>query len=246
MSLRPWSPLRALVAAALLCGWAGGASARPNLDAARIAELTDYRVLVFGDPIGNAMERGKAIGLFDATPEEVFRVATDFARWQEYLPRVKTSRVVQQNGRASLVALEAELPWPAGKRQVIARYLAEKLPGEIYRIRFEMVQGEMKQYVGSIYIEPWAPPGASLSTAPLKATVTYELVADPDVLATAATLNRMIKRSASGFVHALRQRINDLHKLGLLHPLPPTPPAPVAPPLAAPTTQMKARVETSR
>ena len=94
-----------------------------------------------------------------------------------------------------------------------------------------MVRGEMREYLGAIYIEPWNP-----GPYPSKTAITYELVADPDVLAASASqLNRSIRRSAGGFVHALRQRINDLHKLGYLKPVPPTQPArptaPIAPPL---------------
>jgi ribosome-associated toxin RatA of RatAB toxin-antitoxin module len=207
------------------------ALARPSLDPDRLAQLAQYEVLVFGDPHQRGLERGKAIGVIDATPEEVFRVATDYAKWKDYLPRVRGSRVVSASGRITIVELVAELPWPAGRREVVAQYTAERLPGEIYRIRFEMMHGEMREYVGSIYIEPWQP-----GPNPTKTAITYELVADPDVLAASLTqLNRSIRRSAGGFVHALRQRINDLHRLGYLRPLPPPPPArptaPLAPPL---------------
>jgi ribosome-associated toxin RatA of RatAB toxin-antitoxin module len=219
--LGPVLLLTALVAAPV-------AQARPSLDAARLAQLAQYDVLVFGDPHERGLERGKAIGVIDATPEEVFRVATDYAKWKDYLPRVRGSRVVSASGRITLVELVAELPFPAGRREVVAQYTAERLPGEIYRIRFEMVHGQMREYVGSIYIEPWQP-----GPNPTKTAITYELVADPDVLAASTTtLNRSIRRSAGGFVHALRQRINDLHRLGYLKPLPPAKPAHPTPPIA--------------
>jgi len=232
--------------AATLALHAAPAQARPSLDATRLAQLGQYEVLVFGDPHERGIERGKAIGVIDATPEEVFRVVSDYSKWKDYLPRVRGSRVVSASGRITLVELVAELPWPAGRREVIARYSAERLPGEIYRIRFEMVHGvgkdEMREYVGSIYIEPW-----TAGPSPTKTAITYEIVADPDVLAASmAQLNRSIRRSASGFVHALRQRINDLHKFGYLRPLPPTPPARPTAPLAAPLNprDLKASADT--
>jgi ribosome-associated toxin RatA of RatAB toxin-antitoxin module len=209
-----------------LCAAPSLASARPSLDASRLAELERWEVLVFSDPHGNGIDRGKAIGVFDATPEEVFRVVTDYARWQDYLPRVRTSSVVERDAVHTTVDLTAELPWPAGRSKITALYTHERLPGDIYRIKFGMLHGQMKQYLGQLYIEPWAPG---------RTAVTYEVVAEPDVLAPRSTINRSIKKSAAGFVHALRQRINDMHRLGYLHPIaPPAPPAEHSPLVGAP------------
>jgi ribosome-associated toxin RatA of RatAB toxin-antitoxin module len=214
------------------------ASAQPNLDSGRLAQLGRYEVLDFGDPTPSRIERGKAIGVFDATPEEVFRVVTDFGRWRQFLPRVRGSRVLSSLEGVSEVELDAELPWPAGQRRVVARYRSTRAAGEIYRVDFELVRGQMKTYLGRIYIEPWGS-----EARPTKCAVTYELVADPDVLAPRSVLNRFIRRSASGFVHALRQQVNELHRLGLLHPLQPEQPG--EPPLALPRDAMKAAVSPS-
>jgi hypothetical protein len=220
------------IAACLL--FAASAHARPTLDGERLTQLSRYEVLEFGDPFKNGIERGKAIGVIDATPEEVFRVATDYGKWREFMPRVRGSRVHEESRDQATVEITAELPWPAGRNVVTARYLHERLPGEIFRVRFDMLRGTMKQYLGSLYIEPWSP-GQSAKSA-----LTYELVAQPDVLAPRSSINRVVRRSASGFVHALRQRINQLHLLGLLHPLPP--PSPPRPPLALPDEHdLKAR-----
>jgi len=203
---------RLLLAAALpLLG--STAFARPSLDGEHLSQLGHYDVVVFSDPAGGGLERGKAIGVFDATPEEIFRVATDYDKWKDYLPKVSGSRIVGADGQSATVDMTADLPWPAGSTRVEARYTHEKLSGDIYRIRFDLQRGSMKQYLGSIYIEPWTADHA-------KASVTYELVAEPDILAPKGAINKLVRRSASGFVHALRQRINELHRLGFLHPLP--------------------------
>jgi hypothetical protein len=209
---------RVLLTAALL--FAAPAFARPTLDTGNLARLGRYDVLVFADPYANGLERGKAIGVFDATPEEVFRVACDYDKWKDYLPKVKASQVVDANRGQAVVEMTADLPWPAGSTRIQARYTQEKLAGDIYRIRFDLVRGSMKRYLGSIYIEPW-------TAGHDKTAVTYELVAEPDILAPKGAINKLVRRSAWGFVNALRQRINDLHKLGYLHPLqPPLPPLP--------------------
>ena len=203
---------RSLVGGALLaCALSTPATARPTLDVQRLGELSQYQVLTFNDPFKNGIERGKAIGVIDATPEEVFRVATDYGKYHDFMPKVTRSTVKEAARDHALVELHAELRWPAGASTVTARYTHEKLPGEIYRVKFGMVDGSLKQYWGSLYIEPFAPG---------KTAVTYELVAEPDTVAPKSAINRGIKRSTGNFVHALRQRINELHRLGYLHPEP--------------------------
>ena len=197
--------------AALFLAVAGTAAARPTLDNSRLDQLSQYEVLTFNDPFRNGIDRGKAIGVIDATSEEVFRVATDYAHYRDFMPKVVESNVKEASRDGALVELTAELRWPAGESTVTARYTHERLPGDIYRVRFDMVNGSLKQYVGSLYIEPFAPG---------KTAVTYELVAEPDTIAPKSAINKGVKRSTSNFVHALRQRINELHRLGYLHPQP--------------------------
>jgi ribosome-associated toxin RatA of RatAB toxin-antitoxin module len=228
---------RSLVGACLALLCASPAFARPTLDAGRLDELTRYEVLTFTDPFGGGLERGKAIGVIDATPEEVFRVATDYGKYHDFMPKVTSSTVKESTRDHALVELTAELRWPAGSSRVVARYTQQKLAGEIYRVRFEKVDGTLKQYVGSLYIEPFAPG---------KTAVTYELVAEPDTVAPRSAINRGIKRSTGNFVHALRQRINELHRLGYLHPEPIAPRKPEGPsplvgaPPSTPTSDLKA------
>ena len=65
-----------------------------------------------------------------------------------------------------MVETIAELPWPVGTTRVEARYTQEKLGGEVYRIRFGMLRGSMKQYLGQCYIEPWAPGRTAVTRMP--------------------------------------------------------------------------------
>lgn len=218
---------------ALSFALAGPAIARPTLDPARLDELAHYQVLTFTDPFRRGLERGKAIGVIDATPEEVFRVATDYAKYRDFMPSVTSSSVKEATRDHALVELTAELRWPAGSSTVMARYTHEKLPGDIFRVRFDMVQGTLKQYLGALYIEPFAPG---------KTAITYELIAEPDTIAPKGAINRGTKRATANFVNALRQRVNDLHRLGYLHPQPIAPrksdgPSPlVGAPPATPTS----------
>ena len=92
---------RLLAGGALILALSGSAAARPSLDAARLAELGRYEVLTFNDPAGGGIERGKAIGVIDATPEEVFRIATDYTRYADFMPRVTSSRIETSSRPAS-------------------------------------------------------------------------------------------------------------------------------------------------
>jgi ribosome-associated toxin RatA of RatAB toxin-antitoxin module len=215
------------------------AFARPTLDSSGLDQLSRYQVLTFTDPFASGIERGKAIGVIDATPEEVFRVATDYAKYRDFMPRVTESNVKESARDHALVELTAELRWPAGTSMVTARYTHEKLPGEIYRVRFDMVNGSLKKYLGSLYIEPFAPG---------KTAVTYELVAEPNTLAPKSAINRGVKRSTANFVHALRQRVNDLHQQGYLHPEPVAPRASDArsPLVGAPPSSVPADFKATR
>ena len=192
------------------------AQARPTLDAERLGELARYQVLTFADAFRAGLDRGKAIGVIDATPEEVFRIATDFPHYKDFMPRISAAETVSRNEELAHITLSGDLPWPAGRTWIEAEYRFEHLPGDIHRIHFEMKRGNMRQYLGSLYIEPFN----GKQTA-----VTYEIVAEPDVSAPKSFVNKGVRRSAGSFVHALRQRINELHRLGLLHPIAPASPA---------------------
>src|ERR1700690_1369179 len=130
--------------AALTLAVASAAHARPHLDSNRLSRLEKYDVLAFGDPFKNGFEMGKAIGVFDATPEEVFRVATDYGKWKEFLPRVRGSEVRDRKRDGATVEITLDLPWPVGSTLVTARYRHEKLKGEIFRVKFQKLHGNLK------------------------------------------------------------------------------------------------------
>ena len=212
MRIRASAFYTGLMVAGLLGGFeVGGASARPNLDTGGLSRLARYDVLSFTDPGGGGIDKSKAIGVFDATPDEVYRTATDYAKLAEFAPRVVGSRIVEQRGESqAFVMLSSDLPWPVSNAWVFAEFHTEKLGNDAYRIRFWQVKGSMRRYSGSILIEPWAPN---------KSAVTYELLAEPTGIAPKRLVNSKLKDAAARYVHALRQRINDLHRLGRLHPL---------------------------
>ncbi len=219
----------------------GAAHAKPALSPDGLNRLGHYEVLTFTDPGGNGINKGKAIGVFDATPDEVFRVATEYEHYPDFAPRVVSSKVLDRQGdQRALVMLATDLPWPVSKAWVYAQFEHDHIGPDTYRVRFWQLKGSMKRYSGSIYIEPWVKwKGGG------KSAVTYELLAEPDTSTPKRMINNRVEDAVAKYIHSLRQRINDLRRLGRLHPsLPPDPnrAAPLAgPKLTQPVEDVAAR-----
>ncbi len=205
----------ALGAAVVLA--AGTAQARPSLDGERLDQLDRYEVLSFSDAYKNGIDRGKAIGVIDATSDEVFRVVTDFARYKEFVPRISESSLTARTDDGAQVALTADLPWrarPPAARGSKPTITSSILPAtSTAHTSGRCVAAACGSTFGSVYIEPWTNSRGKAQTA-----ITYEFTAEPGIYAPKSLLNKSLRRSAASFVHALRQRINDLHRVGLLHP----------------------------
>lgn len=211
--------LAATLAAALL---AAPAHAVPTLPAAPLARLARFDVLGFHFPSEYGVDVSKAIALFDATPDEVFRTVTDYERMPDFVPRLTEARVLERSDRQhAVVALRSDLPWPVRDAWVDAEFETESLPGEVYRVRFWQVRGSMLRYSGYLLIEPWS----ATQDGKLRSTVTYELLAEPDTFLPRSVLNHKLREVAPLFVNALRARIDELHRTDRLHPRqPPLPP----------------------
>src|SRR5258708_25373229 len=103
----------ALTALVLSClGGAPLAQARPLLDEQRLLRLERWDVVSFTDPAGSGAQRHRAVGMFNASPEAIFKVATDYEQYTSYIPRLIGSHVMWQGADQALGMLEAELPWP--------------------------------------------------------------------------------------------------------------------------------------
>jgi ribosome-associated toxin RatA of RatAB toxin-antitoxin module len=191
-----------LVLVAVLAGGGRVAEGRPYLDDRHLGQLVRYDVLLLSDPDGAGLLRHRAIGMFDAPPKEVFQVATSYDQYREYIPRID-SHVMSRKDNEALVRVEADLPWPMPNVWVDARYCQDAPSTEVYRVRFDMVRGNMRRYEGSLLIEPFGPG---------KATVTYELLAEPNSHLPRAWVQRALGRTALSFVNYLRSRVNNLQR----------------------------------
>lgn len=187
--------------------------ARPVMDAQRQEQLSRYEVVLQSESIGAGVQRHRAVGLFDSSPEEIFRIATSYERYSEYMPRIVASHVISQGTEQALVTLEADLPWPMSNLWVFARYQTESflddMDRQAYRVRFGMLRGNLLRYEGVLLIEPFGDG---------RATVTYELLAEPETRMPRSWVQRSIGRGVSNFVHYLRARVSHCHRLARTSP----------------------------
>src|SRR5690242_16091084 len=97
----------------LLLAVSSVAHARPAFSPDGAQRFGRYEILTSGDPAGGGLTKARAVGLLDATPDEVFRVATDYARYTEFAPRVVSADVVDRQGdQRAFVMMKTNLPWP--------------------------------------------------------------------------------------------------------------------------------------
>lgn len=190
---------------------ARSAEARDGL-VPRLAQLMRYDVIRSSEPAGDGLLRHRAQGVFDAAPEDVFRVVTSYGTYSEYMPRILDSRVAWQ-GTDAIVALTADMPWPMPNLWVEARFQHDSPALDRYRVRFSLIRGNVLRYEGSLFIEP-CPMDES------KSLVTYELVTQLDTGLPRGWLQGMVGRGVYNFVHYVRGRVNLLQRQGVLHNLP--------------------------
>lgn len=194
-----------LLATLLLSPASGSALASTAWDASRSAQFARHEVIHLAEPAGGGLLRHRAVALFDYPPEVVFRVATSYDRYVEYMPRITSCHVLSQSPEQALVAFEADLPWPLANIWVQARYQHDLFSSEDgdrtgYRVRFTMLRGNLLRYEGSLLIEPYGEG---------RTTVTYELLAEPESKLPRGMVQRLLGRGVSNFVHYLRARVNN-------------------------------------
>ena len=97
----------ALLAPAAVAAQTTAAAESPTHAAARLA---DHRVELREVPYaGTSVRWGRATGLVDAPSELVLRIVQDYAKYAEFLPNFRASRVLSHRGAQAVVYLEASV-----------------------------------------------------------------------------------------------------------------------------------------
>ena len=199
-------------ASALVLLWALGgllaeAQARPRLpqrDLWRISQqgvVISYSLKVKGSDV----RAGKAIGIVEASPEQVAAILLDVPNYFRFLHRVRSAHVVKRNGAVMTARLDADLPWPLSDAWALVTVRHQVLSGRVHKIHWEMFKGTLKRYRGYALIEPWSPRGE-------KVALTYRVLAVPNSAAPTSMISKGVRRLAEMVLHRVRLRAKALHK----------------------------------
>ena len=120
--------------------------------------VTEYREK--GSDKGTGVYQWTALGIFDDTPEAMLYVLLGFDKYKHFVQHMKGSRIIKRKGLDTYAVLETRLPWPVKDAWVYFKAKRKHLPGRIYELEFQMINGTMKHFSGWARVEPWNKDGS--------------------------------------------------------------------------------------
>lgn len=152
-----------------------------------------------------------SIAVVDDIPEAVMHVILDVARYRYWVPKIKESRVTKRRGWSIYSVVETDLPWPVKDAWAYLKLTRQDRPGRVFEARWEMLNGTMKRYSGSVRVEPY-------KGNPKKSFVTYRLTAELKTAVPDAAIRKGVKAVVRVFVQRLKLRLRALRKFKKLSP----------------------------
>ena len=186
----------------------GAAPARPR---APWPGSADYDVLAFNDPFKNGIERARPSASSTPRPKRSSASPPTTPSGRTICRACAAPTCVDRRGDGAIVEITPDLPLAGRHDAVPARYTTRSSPATSTACASPCA-GRLKQYLGSMYIEPWTRHDKTRRHLRAGRRARHPGAQERH--------QQLVRRSARGFVHALRQRINELHRLGYLHPLP--------------------------
>ena len=155
---------------------------------------------------GTSVEWGKATGVIDAPFKTVWKVLQDYARYHEFIPHFKKSRVLSRRGSDALVYMEAGVIKNTVTLWAQTRIKAKEGSDGTRVLEGRMMQGNMKRFAARFELTPLAGGSQTL--------VTFRLLVDPDLMLPSSVFTHENKKSARKTVKALRRQV-EAHRLRL-------------------------------
>lgn len=155
------------------------------------------------DVPGSKFKKAIIEGTIEASPEQVWSVLTDYEHYADFMPRIKTTKILSRS--TSLVHYEAflNMPWPISDVSYACKSHLEK-PNEF--IRFAMVPGTgkgVKTFQGSWKLRsPIGKPNLTL--------IDYMLFFEPEKNYPSWAVDIGIKSSLGKTLDAVRSRCAQL------------------------------------
>ena len=159
MVLTPRALLRAFLPVLLAVTTAAPAAAREAIEHSSIhAEPIAASVKRIHRETGTVYEI-QTSGFVQATPQQVWKVLTDYDRMHEFVPNLKLSRLLSRNGAEAVVEERGSLGFLFMTQDV--RLVVKVMETPFSALDITLVEGDMKQYSSHWEIAPATQNGAS-------------------------------------------------------------------------------------
>jgi len=144
---------------------------------------------------GSGLSPGRAMGTVEASAERVYRALSDVSAYPEFIPRVKKSRRLAGKDAYEVTA---KFPWPVSETRIEIK-LNKGRRGNTYVLRWKRVGGDLRDYEGQAWIQPWGKD---------RCVLTYQMIAVPSIPAPSGLMNRGLRNAAKRVIKAVRKHIN--------------------------------------
>lgn len=188
-----------LLAIALAIPVALPLTASAQTDAAREAERLGDRLETSTIASNGSVEWGVAVAVVDAPTDVVMRIVTDYARYEEFLPHFRRSRVLSRRGNNALVYMQATVARDTTTLWAQMRIFQRRPRGQTQIIEGRMTEGNMDQFAARWEITPLDDGQRTL--------VRFRILVDPDVPLPSSLFTSENIKAARRTVQALRLRV---------------------------------------
>jgi ribosome-associated toxin RatA of RatAB toxin-antitoxin module len=175
------------------------ASAQTN--AIREAERLGDRLETSTTPSNGSVEWGVALAVVEAPTDVVMRIVTDYARYQEFLPHFRRSRVLSRRGNNALVYMQASVIRNTTTLWAQMRVYQRRPRGETRIIEGRMTEGNMDQFAARWEVTPLDGGQRTL--------VRFRIIVDPDLPFPSSVFTSENIKAARKTLQALRERVSE-------------------------------------
>lgn len=150
---------------------------------------------------GYFAKRGVIRGVLNASIENIRKVILDYDHYEEFMPRVEKSRVLEKTDKHIRYFSRIDMPFPISDVEYECKVELTKNPGKIL---FSMVPGTgkgVRHFEGNWKLEPF-------SSDPKKSLVQYTVLFESVTKYPKWIVNLGTKKSLDKVIQGLRKRLN--------------------------------------
>ena len=141
---------------------------------------------------------GRAVGVVDASVEQVMAIVHDYGSYGEFIPYFHISRVLSQRGNRALVYMQARLAKGVLNVWANMKLDSRKRADGSYVVEAKMTKGNMEQMKARWEVTP-LPDG--------RTRVAFQMIMDPDLPMPAGFITAQNEKASKKTIKALRKRL---------------------------------------